>query len=134
MPFPEAAGQRARPTDRCLVVGIGDGGEARELARAAVDGMVLGVDPSDDRVRGARKLSVERENLMFVAGSHERIPWQEEFFTLVVCREEAHDWARELYRVTAAGGRVYAPGAAEAAFRAAGFETKAGLILEARKP
>jgi ubiquinone/menaquinone biosynthesis C-methylase UbiE len=130
------------PRDRVLHLGFGDGSATREFARRASSGLALGVDPSDDAVRRARKLSVEIENIMFVLGSHEEVPWQENFFSLVVSETPPGDWAgaaREIYRVTSPGGRVYVmnpPPGGEAVFEAAGFERvrREGPVLAARKP
>ena len=130
------------PRDRVLHLGFGEGSATRDFARRASSGLVLGVDSSGDAVRLARKLSVEIENIMFVLGSHEQVPWQGDFFSLVVSQAAPQDWeraAREMFRVTAPGGRVYVeppPPGGEAVFQAAGFEAVRidGLRLEARKP
>jgi ubiquinone/menaquinone biosynthesis C-methylase UbiE len=133
---------QAGPKDRLLHLGFGDGALTRRLAAQAAEGLVLGVDPADDNVRQARRLSVDLENVMFVLGSPEEIPWQEAFFSLVLCGIAVQDWPRaahEISRVTAAGGRVLLvnppPEAAEW-LRAAGLETQPSgeLPLEARKP
>ena len=113
--------------DRVLHLGCGDGAATRDFARRASSGLALGVDLSDDTVRLARRLSVEIENLMFITGSPEQVPWQEGFFSLVVAEAPLVDWtraAREIFRVTAPGGRVWVaspPDGAEALFLEAGF-------------
>jgi SAM-dependent methyltransferase len=116
------------PRDRVLHLGFGDGSATRDFARRAVDGLALGVDPCDDAVRLARKLSVEIENIMFVFGSPEEVPWQEKFFSVVVLDAPPADWARaarEIERVTCHQGRLYVrnpPPEAASLFEAAGFE------------
>ncbi len=128
--------------DRVLHLGFGDGSATRDFARRASLGLVLGVDPSDDAVRHARKLSVEIENVMFVTGAFTDVPWQDAFFSVVLSEAAVPDWtraAREIFRVAAPGGRVYImnpPPDGEALFRSAGFDPVRvdGLRLEARKP
>jgi ubiquinone/menaquinone biosynthesis C-methylase UbiE len=129
------------PRDRVLHLGFGDGTATMDFARRAAGGLALGIDPSDDRVRVARKLAVEVENVMFVVGSHEEVPWQGNFFSVVVSDAPAADWtcaAREMFRVAASGARVYvkdAPSGAEAVFEGAGFGEvrRDELLLIARK-
>jgi SAM-dependent methyltransferase len=124
-----------QPGDRVLHLGCGDGAATRDFARRA--SLVLGVDASDETVRHARRLAVEIDNLMFVTGSPEEVPWQQSFFTVVVS-----DWpraVREIFRVSAPGARVYImspPPEGEDLLRAAGFDQvrRDGLRLEARKP
>ena len=133
--------------DRILHLGFGDGAVTRKLARLAVNGVVLGVDVSDNLVWQARKLLADIENVMFVPGSPEEIPWQEDFFSAVL--STTPPWpdppraAREIHRVTAPGGRLLAfdlTAGAAPSLAAAGFEavevrqTAAGLLLAARKP
>ena len=111
--------------DRVLHLGFGDGAATRDFASRA--SLVLGVDPSGETVRLARRLAMEIENLMFVTGSPEQVPWQESFFTVVVSEAPPDDWpraVREIFRVTAPGGRVWIaspPDGAEALFLEAGF-------------
>lgn len=99
--------------DRVLDLGCGSGWAARRLALMAAGGSVVGVDVSDEMVRLARRLSVEIENLMFVIGSADEIPWQEDFFSLVFAGDSAFYWpdpdsaAREIFRVMAPGGRLF---------------------------
>ncbi|HYM10081.1 MAG TPA: class I SAM-dependent methyltransferase [Bryobacterales bacterium] len=104
---------QAQPQDRFLDLGCGSGWAARRLALIAKDGLAVGVDVSDEMVRLARRLSVEIENLMFVTGAADEIPWQEDFFTLVFSGDSAFYWpdpapaAREIFRVMTPGGRLF---------------------------
>jgi len=135
------------PADRILDLGCGDGASSRRLARLASGGLAIGVDTSDDMVRLARRLSVDIENLMFVLGSPEEIPWQEDFFSKVLRATSNETWphseraAREIFRVVAPGGLVFALGSEwENDLAAAGFcsiqshPTPAGILIEGRKP
>ncbi|MBI3694697.1 MAG: class I SAM-dependent methyltransferase [Acidobacteria bacterium] len=129
------------PHDRILDLGCGDGASTRRLARRAVHGLALGVDPSDDNVRQARRLSVEIENVMFVQGSPEEIPWQNDFFSVLLAREPATEpAAREMFRVLAPGGRAFVLQSGSELLAAAGFEAVRSralpggdLVVEAQK-
>jgi SAM-dependent methyltransferase len=134
------------PRDRILHLGIADGAATRRLARLAPEGLALGVDPSDERVRQARRDSIDLDNVMFVTGSPEGIPWKEDFFSLVITGELAAGWPRperaalEIGRVLAPGGRLIL---LEPAERWAGLLADVGFqsirswdlpVLEAVKP
>ena len=130
--------------ERVLHLGFGDGEATCRMARRAPEGMVLGVDPSDDNVRAGRRLAVELDNVMFVVGSPEEIPWQDNFFSVLLTAEVTAEWARpeqaarEMFRVLGPRGRLYLAGGAEpwvARLEAAGFEEVAsGEVLAAVKP
>ena len=131
-----------RPNDRVLDLGCGEGASTRRLARLASNGLALGVDASDDNVRQARRLSVEIENVMFVLGSPEAIPWQDDFFSVLLAREPvAEPVAREMFRLLAPGGRAFVLQSGSEPLVAAGFEAVrsltppgGGVVVEARKP
>jgi ubiquinone/menaquinone biosynthesis C-methylase UbiE len=99
--------------DSVLEVGCGEGWLCRRLAGICRDGAVVGIDVSEEMIRLARGKSAEAGNLMFAVGAAEEIPWAEDYFTRVVSVESAYYWfsperaARELFRVTAYGGRVF---------------------------
>ncbi len=101
------------PDERILELGCGDGWASRLLSPICPEGAILGVDISDEMIRSAREKSVDYENVLFVAGSAEEIPWAEAYFTRVISIESAYYWpsleaaAREIFRVTAFGGRIY---------------------------
>ena len=92
----------------------------------APGGLAVGIDESGDAVREARKLSVEIENLMFAPGSAGEIPWQENFFSVLLCESGASpDSALEAARVLAPGGRIFIVGGGvdwAAALVEAGFD------------
>jgi SAM-dependent methyltransferase len=56
---------------------------------------------------------VNHENLVFVVGAIEEIPWQANFFTRVISVESSYYWPdplkgqREIHRVLAAGGSAW---------------------------
>ena len=101
------------PDERILELGCGDGWTSRLLSPLCPQGAILGVDVSDEMIRLAREKSVHHENVLFVPGSAEEIPWAEAYFTRVISVESAYYWpslegaAREIFRVTAFGGRIY---------------------------
>lgn len=99
--------------DSVLEVGCGEGWLCRRLAGICTEGAVVGVDVSDEMINLARSKAADAGNLMFAVGAAEEIPWAEDYFTRVVSIESAYYWfsleraARELFRVTAYGGRVF---------------------------
>ena len=130
--------------ERVLHLGFGDGEVTCRMARRAPEGLVLGVDPSDDNVRAARRQARELDNVMLVVGSPEEIPWQDNFFSVLLTAELTAEWARpeqaarEMFRVLGPGGRLYLAGGSEpwvARLEAAGFEEVApGEVVAAVKP
>lgn len=130
--------------ERVLHLGFGDGEVTCRMARRAPEGMVLGVDPSDANVRAARRRAVDLDNVMFVVGSPEEIPWQDNFFSVLLTAGVTAEWARpeqaarEMFRVLGPGGRLYLAGP-EGPWRdvlaGTGFEEVAlGEVLAAIKP
>ena len=134
------AAMQVAADDRILEVNCGHGEVARRLAALAANGLVVGIDKSDEAVREARRQSASIDNVMFAIGAPEEIPWKENYFSLVLCNAPVEDWKRavaEVFRVTAPGGRgcfPQAPPEAEAGLRDAGFEVRGRLPLEGRKP
>ena len=107
-----------RPGERVLDLGCGAGWANRLLARLVSDGpegfgQVVGLDVSDEMIRRARAASREFENVMFVWGSAQQIPWEENFFDKVLSVESFYyypDQERslaELFRVMAPHGRLF---------------------------
>ena len=101
------------PDDSVMEVGCGEGWLCRRLAGICSEGAVVGIDISEEMINLARGRSPEAGNLMFALGAAEEIPWAEDYFTCVVSIESAYYWfsperaVRELFRVTAYGGRVF---------------------------
>jgi len=107
-----------RAGERVLDLGCGSGWASRLLARIVGEGpeghgQVVGVDISDEMVRRARAASREFDNLMFIWGTAERIPWEENCFDKVLSVESFYYYPdqdkalNELFRVMAPRGRLF---------------------------
>lgn len=103
--------------DRVLDLGCGAGWATRLIATAVTGhehpGQVIGIDVSDEMIRRARAASVDYQNAMFVVGSAQQIPWEENFFNKVLSVESFYYYAdqdralAELFRVMAPKGELY---------------------------
>lgn len=108
---------KLKPGDRVLDLGCGAGWASRLMAQAVGNGdrpgQVVGLDVADEMIRRARAASTDFDNLMFVVGSAQQIPWDENFFDKVLSVESFYyypDQERalaELFRVMAPKGEVY---------------------------
>ncbi len=108
---------KLKPGDRVLDLGCGAGWASRLMAKAVMNndkpGQVVGLDVSDEMIRRARAASAELDNLMFVVGSAQKIPWDENFFDKVLSVESFYYYAdqeralAELFRVMAPKGELY---------------------------
>src|ERR1700704_1688486 len=107
-----------RPGERVLDLGCGAGWATRLLARIVGEGpegfgQVVGVDVSDEMIRRAREASKDFENILYVWGSAQQIPWEENFFDKVLSVESFYYYAEqdralsELFRVMAPHGRLF---------------------------
>ncbi len=107
-----------RPGERVLDLGCGAGWATRLLARLVGEGpqgfgQVVGVDVSDEMIRHARQASKDFDNVMFVWGSAQQIPWEENYFDKVLSVESFYYYAdqdralAELFRVMAPRGRLF---------------------------
>ena len=107
-----------RPGERVLDLGCGAGWATRLLARLVNDGpegfgQVVGLDVSDEMIRHARSTSKDFDNILYVCGSAQKIPWEENFFDKVLSVESFYyypDQERalaELFRVMAPHGRLF---------------------------
>ena len=73
----------------------------------------MGLDVSDEMIRRARAASTDYDNLMFVVGSAQQIPWDENFFDKVLSVESFYYYAdqeralAELFRVMAPKGELF---------------------------
>jgi arsenite methyltransferase len=106
-----------KPGQRVLDLGCGAGWASRLLAQQVAGGerpgQVIGLDVSDEMIRRARATSTAYENLMFVVGSAQQIPWEENFFDKVLSVESFYYYGdqeralAELFRVMAPRGELY---------------------------
>jgi arsenite methyltransferase len=107
-----------RPGERILDLGCGAGWATRILARLVGEapegfGQVIGLDISDEMIRRARAGSKEFENAMFICGSAEQVPWEENFFDKILSVESFCYYANqeralgELFRVLAPKGQLF---------------------------
>jgi ubiquinone/menaquinone biosynthesis C-methylase UbiE len=107
-----------RPGERVLDLGCGAGWATRILARMVGDGpqghgQVVGIDISDEMIRRARGTSKEFDNTMFIWGSAEKIPWEENYFDKVLSVESFYYYPdqdralHEIFRVMAPRGRLF---------------------------
>src|SRR5260370_14433578 len=74
-----------RPGERILDLGCGSGWATRLLARLVGEGpqrfgQVVCLDVSDEMVRQAREAAKDLENILYVLGSGQPVPWEENFF------------------------------------------------------
>src|ERR1035438_6735725 len=92
-----------KPGDRVLDLGCGAGWASRLIADAVAHGdkpgQVIGLDVSDEMIRRARAGSTAYDNLMFVIGSAQQIPWEENFFDKVLSVESFYYYRSEERRV-----------------------------------
>jgi arsenite methyltransferase len=103
--------------ERVLDLGCGAGWASRLMAQMVVagerPGQVIGLDVSDEMIRRARASSTEYDNVMFVVGSAQQIPWEENFFDKALSVESFYYYAdqdralAELFRVMAPRGELY---------------------------
>ena len=107
-----------RPGERVLDLGCGSGWATRLLSRLVGEGpegfgQVVGLDVSDEMVRQARAASKDFDNILYVWGSAQQIPWEENFFDKVLSVESFYYYAdqdralSELFRVMAPHGRLF---------------------------
>jgi arsenite methyltransferase len=105
------------PGQRVLDLGCGAGWASRLMARTVANpdkpGQVVGLDVSDEMIRRARAASIDYDNLMFVVGSAQQIPWDENFFDKVLSVESFYYYAdqdralAELFRVMAPKAELF---------------------------
>jgi len=90
------------PTDRVVVTSLADLIRLRGWAEAVREGVLVGLG-SEEEVRAARREMAAFENVMFVVGSRNDVPWQERWFSVIL---DAGEPTAEMLRVLAPGGRI----------------------------
>jgi arsenite methyltransferase len=104
---------RLQPDDNVLDVGCGAGWLSSLLAEHIPEGRVVGIDVSDEMIRHARRRNANLENVMFVVGEAEQIPWDAAFFTHAISVESAYYWpdparaVAEIFRVLREDGSAW---------------------------
>ncbi len=104
--------------ERVLDLGCGTGWATRLLARLVGEGpegfgQVVGLDISDEMIRRARAQSRDFENVLYVWGPADHIPWEENYFDKVLSIESFYYYPdqdrvlAELFRVLAPRGRMF---------------------------
>lgn len=91
--------------DRVLVLSLADTSGIRALTSGEA---LVGVGSAEE-IRAARREFADLDNVMFVTGSRDEIPWQTQWFTLIVDAEGGAA-TEEMLRVLAPGGRIVAGG------------------------
>ncbi len=104
--------------ERVLDLGCGTGWATRLLARLVGEGpegfgQVVGLDISNEMIRRARAQSRDFENVLYVWGPADHIPWEENYFDKVLSIESFYYYPdqdrvlAELFRVLAPRGRMF---------------------------
>ena len=104
--------------DRIIDIGCGAGGLSRKLAQIVTEGEVVGLDISEWYIKKLnqskeRDKSGDYENLVFVLGSAEGIPYPDDYFDYAVCSESFGFWSepekglKEIKRALKHGGKLY---------------------------
>lgn len=107
-----------RPGERVLDLSCGVGWCTRLIARIVGDGpsgfgQVVGLDISDEMIRHAREASKDFDNILYVWGSAQQVPWEENYFDKAISIEAFYyypDQERtlaELFRVLVPRGRFF---------------------------
>src|SRR3989440_504829 len=104
------AKMRVNPEARVLDVGCGSGWATRLLADYASNGLVTGIDISDEMVELARKSSQAHRNVDYEVASAEKLPFADSEFTHAFSMESLYYYRdilqalKEIHRVLKPGG------------------------------
>jgi ubiquinone/menaquinone biosynthesis C-methylase UbiE len=108
---------------RLLEIACGTGWGLRYAARLAGGrGEFYGVDLSSQMIQQARRRSAARQGIYFIKANAEKLPFQDDFFTFVICTNAFHHFSNpggaieESARVLKPGGRVYVADATDDMF------------------
>ncbi len=91
------------PDERILILGIPEPATVSALAGSLPEGLLVAIG-EDSAVREARKSAQQFDNVMFVPGEPDELPWRDGFFTRVI--DLAGNWLNpdkvraEVQRVT----------------------------------
>jgi hypothetical protein len=96
-----------KPTDRVLVTSLEERARLAAWAEVLAGGALVGLG-AEDQVRAARRECAALANVMFVAGSRAEIPWQEQWFDVIIDAVPGEP-TMEMLRVLAPEGRVVSP-------------------------
>lgn len=98
-----------RADDRVLFLAIPPPREVARVAAVLEHGLLVALGTPDE-VEAARAASSHLENVMFIDGRPDAIPWQERYFTRIVVPPHLESVLRasgaELHRVLAPGGEI----------------------------
>jgi SAM-dependent methyltransferase len=106
----DAAAQSASRPARILDIGCGTGALLRQAAHRFPGAQLLGVDPSPEMLKVARRLNPDGDRMRFVQAHAEDLPFGNAEFDLVMSTISFHHWAdqasglREAHRLLASGG------------------------------
>jgi Methylase involved in ubiquinone/menaquinone biosynthesis len=104
--------------DRIIDIGCGAGGLSRKLAWIATEGEVVGLDISEGYIKKLKR-SLEKdksgdyENLVFMLGSAEDIPYPDNYFDQAIISDSFGSWSvpdkglTEINRALKPGGKLY---------------------------
>lgn len=135
----------ASPGGRVLDVGCGPGNYTRHFARAAVDGLAVGLDASAAMLAAAARRPDNGSNVAYVRGDGASLPFEDATFDAVGCVGALHlipepmEALEGMVRVLAPGGRLVlvatcAPGPdrgrERAGIHAFGRDELTGALLE----
>jgi trans-aconitate methyltransferase len=102
---------KVRDTDSILDIGCGTGTLTIELARLASKGNVIGIDPSEEMLEKARKVSADKGNINFIQIDAQSIDFTKRFN--FAFSNSVFQWIKEqqqvmgfVYRSLKQGGRI----------------------------
>jgi hypothetical protein len=98
-----------RADDRVLILDVPAVKELAAIGRILLQGCAVVVG-SRDEIDDGRKALADFDNIMFVQGAPDRIPWRSQFFTKILIPQQfdslRQSLAGELQRVLAPGGAI----------------------------
>lgn len=89
--------------DRLLLLWIPAAEDVARLAARLQQGLLVAMG-TEYEVRAGRRASYQVDNVMFVHGTADEIPWRDGMFTVIASADEP---TREVHRVLAPGGAIH---------------------------